>query len=282
MATVLEAPPRRRPVVRRTNGHRRPPPPPTGGGDGPERDPEPRRPILDNARLATLFLIGAEVMLFGGLIAGFFMLRLAAAVWPPPLQPRLPVLVTALNTLVLLSSSVVMVAAGRAIRDDDLRSLLRRLGLAAALGSLFLAVQGYEWIRLISFGLTMTSGAYGATFYTLIGAHALHVVGALLWLTITLVLASRHRFADGRTAPLKACAMYWHFIVALWPILFVSVCCHAGRCGHGGCLIRSNTVECIGRGIGPTGRGARRCRPGATRVGARGCAVAWRDGGGRL
>src|SRR5262249_10662573 len=93
-ATVLEAPPRRRPVVRRRSGYLPPPPPPTGGDDGPERDPEPRRPFLDNARLATLFLIGGELMFFGGLVVAFFVLRIGAPVWPPPDQPRLPVGVT--------------------------------------------------------------------------------------------------------------------------------------------------------------------------------------------
>ncbi|MGH7393649.1 MAG: cytochrome c oxidase subunit 3, partial [Candidatus Rokuibacteriota bacterium] len=64
---------------------------------------------------------------------------------------------------------------------------------------------------------------YGSTFYILIGAHGLHVLGAVAWLSVTLWLAARGRFADGRSAPLRACAMYWHFVVALWPVLYVSV-----------------------------------------------------------
>ena len=223
LATVLEAPPRRRPVVRRRNGHLPPPPPPSGGDGGPERDPEPRRPILDNARLATLFLIGGEIMFFGGLVAAFFVLRIGAPVWPPPLQPRLPVGVTGLNTLVLLSSSVVMLGAVRALARNETRALTRRLASAGMLGLLFVAVQGYEWTRLVQFGLTLSSGPYGATFYTLIGVHGVHVLGALVWLTAVLVLASRGRYTGGRGAAVKACAMYWHFIVGLWPILYVAV-----------------------------------------------------------
>ena len=222
LATVLEAPPRR-PIVRRRNGHRPPPPPPTGGGDGPERDPEPRRPLLDNARLATLFLIGGELMFFGGLIAAFFVLRVGAPVWPPPGQPRLPVGVTGVNTLVLLSSSVIMMGALRALARDDRRRLLRGLTFAGALGLVFLAIQGYEWARLVEFGLTMASGPYGATFYTLIGVHGLHVAGALVWLAVVIRRASRGRYARGQGAAVQACAMYWHFIVALWPILYVTV-----------------------------------------------------------
>ncbi len=208
---------------RRTNGHVPPSPPPTGGGDGPDREPGPRRPLLDNVRLAMLFLICGEVMFFGGLVSAFLVLRVTAAQWPPPLQPRLPVGVTGVNTLVLLASSIAMVSASRALARDDTRTLVRRLLLAGGLGTAFLLVQGYEWIRLVSYGLTVWSGAYGTTFYTLIGTHAAHVVAAVAWVGVTAWLAARGRFAEGRTGALRACAIYWHFVVALWPVLYVAV-----------------------------------------------------------
>ena len=213
---VLEAPP-----PQRDSGIRLPPPPPPARGDDGDR-PEPiRRSRLDNAGLAMLFLLAAETMFFAGLISAFFVLRLGAPVWPPPLQPRLPILVTGLNTLVLLASSVAMAGALRAARRADRKAVVERLAAAAGLGALFLAVQGYEWARLVHYGLTVTSGAYGATFYTLIGVHAAHVVGALVWLAVT--LASADRLLDGRLTRLRACATYWHFVVALWPILYVTV-----------------------------------------------------------
>src|SRR5262249_42434024 len=131
---------------RRANGHVPPPPPPTGGGDGPERDPSPRRPLLDNVRLAMLFLICGEVMFFGGRASALLVLRGPAAQWPPPLQPRLPVGVTGVNTMVMLASSVAMAAAVRAVQQRDGRLLVRRLLIAGGLGAAFLCVQGYEWI----------------------------------------------------------------------------------------------------------------------------------------
>jgi heme/copper-type cytochrome/quinol oxidase subunit 3 len=200
-----------------------PRPPRTGGGDDFDGEATPRGPALDNVRLAILFLIGGEVMFFGGLVSALLVLRTSAAVWPPPLQPRLPLLVTGLNTMVLLASSLAMHRAMRAIRLGDPRALARRLGQAAVLGTVFLVVQGYEWARLLGFGLTLSSSTYGATFYTIIGTHAVHVVGALLWLLISVVLAARGRFTPERSAPLRACAMYWHFVVALWPFLYLTV-----------------------------------------------------------
>jgi cytochrome c oxidase subunit III len=208
---------------RRTNGRVPPPLPPTGGGDGFDREPGPRRPLLDNVRLAMLFLICGEVMFFGGLVSAFLVLRVTAVQWPPPLQPRLPVGVTGVNTLVLLGSSVAMAAAARALDQHDARVLMRRLLLAGGLGTAFLLVQGYEWLRLVSYGLTVSSGAYGTTFYTVIGTHAAHVAAAVVWVGVTAWLAARGRFLDGRTGALQACAIYWHFVVALWPVLYVAV-----------------------------------------------------------
>ena len=180
-------------------------------------------PPIAPAVLATIFLIAGEIVFFAGLIFAFWVLRLGAPVWPPPLQPRLPVGVTGANTLVLLASSATMVAAARALRRGDRRGLGRRLAATGALGAVFLGVQGYEWVRLVGFGLTAASGTYGATFYMLVGAHAAHLLVALAWLAAVAWLAATGRLALARPAPVNACALYWHFVVTLWPVLYVSV-----------------------------------------------------------
>ena len=204
---------------------RLPPPPlsPRDGGDGrpPEPAPEPRP--LDNAHLGLLVFLGAEAMLFASFVMGFFVLRTQAEVWPPPLQPRLPVAVTALNTLCLLASSATMLGARRALGRGDRAALLRGLGATAALGAGFLTVQGWEWARLLGFGLRVSSGTYGGTFYTLIGLHGAHVVGALAWLGAVLVGVWAGRLGTHRATPVSLCAVYWHFVVAVWPVLYVLV-----------------------------------------------------------
>jgi len=218
MARLLEVPP----AHRHTNGRVPPPPPPRGdGGDGFE---DPRRgPRLDNVRLAMIMLMSGEAMFFGGLVSAYLVLRSVAPTWPPPLQPRLPIAVTALNTAVLLGSSVTMRRALRALAAGHVAGLVRGLTATAGLGALFVAVQGLEWVRLVRFGLTVASGAYGSTFYTIIGTHAAHVVGALVWLTAVLLLALTGHVRPGRDAAARACAMYWHFVVGLWPVLYVTV-----------------------------------------------------------
>ena len=73
----------------------------------------------------------------------------------------------------------MLVRALRAVRADDQGALVRRLGWTWALGVLFLFIQGVEWTRLVHYGLGVSSGIYGATFYTLIGVHGAHVLGAV-------------------------------------------------------------------------------------------------------
>ena len=187
-------------------------------GDG-DRDEQP----VGNVYIAILLFIGAEVMFFAGLIAAFIVFRFGSSIWPPPLETRLPVEVTGVNTAILLFSAYTMYRAWRAARSGNRRRLVQGLWMTAILGTIFLAVQGYEWIRLLGFGLTMSSGVYGATFYTLIGCHALHVFGALCWLLVVLTMARKDRFSVNRHVALDLCGMYWSFVVILWPVLYILV-----------------------------------------------------------
>lgn len=108
----------------------------------------------------------------------------------------------------------------RAIRRGNAPGLVDGLAITAMLGLIFLSVQGYEWVRLLQFGLTLSSSVYGGIFYTLIGCHAAHVFGAVIWLLIILGMAKRRRFAPEQFIGVQVCGIYWYFVVALWPILF--------------------------------------------------------------
>jgi heme/copper-type cytochrome/quinol oxidase subunit 3 len=87
----------------------------------------------------------------------------------------------------------------------------------------FLVVQGSEWLRLLEHGLTLSTGTYASTFYTLIGAHAAHVVAAVLWLGIVWGLARAGRFDRGHHQAVELCTIYWSFVCALWLVLFALV-----------------------------------------------------------
>jgi heme/copper-type cytochrome/quinol oxidase subunit 3 len=192
-----------------------------GFGDGPP-PVRPNLPILNNARLAVVMLLAAELMFFAGLIGAFLVFRLSATVWPPPFQPRLPLGVTGVNSLILLFSALTMhwAVSAAAAGAGAARRLIRNLSITALLGALFLLIQGYEWVRLVHFGLTTSSSVYGGLFYTLIGAHGAHVFGGLIWLSIVCWQAKRGRFTRTDFVGVQTARMYWTFVVALWPVLY--------------------------------------------------------------
>jgi heme/copper-type cytochrome/quinol oxidase subunit 3 len=176
--------------------------------------------VMPSAELGMLLFIPMEIMFFAGLISAFLVLRAdGAATWPPAGQPRLPVVVTGINTFVLLLSGVAAERGVAALRNGG-RSTKGWLGAAIALGATFLAIQGVEWIRLVGFGLTMTSSLYGATFYVLIGVHGCHVAGGLVGLVVVFarVLHGPRTPSDDEVP--RMWRMYWWFVVGIWPVLY--------------------------------------------------------------
>ncbi len=176
--------------------------------------------VMPSGELGILLFILMEIMFFGGLISAFLVLRAnGVAAWPPAGQPRLPVGVTGINTFVLLLSGVAVGRAVAVVRNGG-RSATRWLVASAVLGATFLAVQGVEWIRLVGFGLTMTSSLYGATFYVLIGVHGCHVAGGLVGLLVVLARALRGAYTPSDHEGPRLCRMYWWFVVGIWPVLY--------------------------------------------------------------
>jgi cytochrome c oxidase subunit 3 len=188
--------------------------------------PHPTAPSAEDlralgiARFGMCLVLAGETMLFGGLIGAFLVFRFGSAHWPPPGMPKLPVAVTALNTILLFSSCVPMTRALRAIRRGNRAGLLQNSALAAVAGGVFLAVQGAEWVRLVGYGLTASSGPYGSTFYTLIGFHGLHVAFAVGWLVVIAVGAARGWFNARRHTAVDLATLYWYFVSGVWAVLF--------------------------------------------------------------
>ena len=175
--------------------------------------------VVDNRVLGMLIFVASEAMFFAGLISGFTIVRSGALVWPPPGQPRLPVEETAFNTVALLVSGLLLFVARRAFHRDRSRCA-RWLAASIGLGAFFVVFQGVEWLQLIQFGLTLTSSTLGGFFYLIVGLHALHAVIALGLLLRVWRRLQRGWLADGHFA---AIAVFWYFVVGLWPIIYLRV-----------------------------------------------------------
>ena len=186
--------------------------------------PRPSRPrkLVSNGVLGMLLFVFVEVMLFAGFISAYVIIKARAigSVWPPPNQPRLPFAETAVNTTALILSGVVLLFAHIRFVRGRRRGAGVMLAAATLYGGVFVALQGVEWVALIREGLTITSSTYGALFYTIIGAHALHAVAAIAALAWAFV---RHLAGRLTSENFSTVALFWYFVVLVWPVLYVQV-----------------------------------------------------------
>lgn len=188
-----------------------------------DRSPAPRRsrPLVSNGVLGMLVFIFTEVMFFAGLISAHSVIRSQAVgqMWPPYGQPRLPVEDTAVNTAALLVSGIVLVIAWFAFRREKSSARIPLL-LSILLGAFFVFFQGMEWAALLAEGLTMKSSTYGGLFYLIVGAHAVHAVGAIIALGWAWYRLVHDRLTAAQFATVAA---FWYFVVLVWPVIYLKV-----------------------------------------------------------
>lgn len=183
------------------------------------RTTERRPPAVPSEVLGMLIFVLTEVMFFVALISAFLVIRSQVfGTWAPPGDLRLPVLMTAFNTVVLIISGILMVLGTKAYKGPNDRARAQALlGQAILFGTFFVGVQGYEWVKLIRYGMTMTSGIFGATFYLLIGSHGLHAAAAIVAMAWQY---RKMRLGLVTVNGMRAMAIFWLFVVGIWPVLY--------------------------------------------------------------
>jgi cytochrome c oxidase subunit 3 len=127
-------------------------------------------------------------------------------------------------TICLLSSSLTIHFAGKFLERGKRGAFLLLWLLTIALGALFLYGTGQEWHRLIyEHGLTISTNLFGTTYYSLVGLHAFHVTAGLILLTIVLLFGLAGHVGPEQSARVDVLALYWHFVDAVWVIVFTVV-----------------------------------------------------------
>ena len=165
--------------------------------------------IVGESAIFTIFVV-AYVFYMGKSLTG-----------PTPAQVlEVPILAT----ICLLSSSITIWRAEKAIEDDRMGSFTVWLGATVALAAVFLTDTTFEWKKLIyRDGLTVSTNLFGTTFYSLVGLHATHVVVGLFLLTSVLIF-SLFGWVDSRQSErFGVIALYWHFVDAVWIVVFTVV-----------------------------------------------------------
>src|SRR5262249_5982729 len=127
-------------------------------------------------------------------------------------------------TICLLSSSLTIHFAGRSLERARRGAFLVLWMLTILLGALFLYGTGHEWHRLIyERGLTISTNLFGTTYYSLVGLHAFHVIVGLILLSIVLLFGLAGRVGRDQSARIEVLSLYWHFVDAVWVVVFTVV-----------------------------------------------------------
>jgi len=187
------------------------------------------KPRLDtglyNAKLGIWLFLASEVMLFGALFSSYILLRAAATSWYAG-PDVLNVPIGTLNTLILIVSSVTILLSWASIRSNEIKKYKVYMGITILLGALFLFIKVFfEYIPKIEHGHIPSENNFYATYYTITGLHAIHIIGGLI---VNLYLWGPG-FKMFKTEPerfsnrIETAGLYWHFVDIVWIFLFPTI-----------------------------------------------------------
>lgn len=176
---------------------------------------------LTPAQVGMAGLILSEIAFFGTFIVTYLFYVGRSPVGP---QPDQVLQVPVLNTACLLSSSITIALAVRALRGGRRGRFLLWWLATIALGGEFLVGTALEWRDLVvNHGLTIATNLFGTTFYSLVGFHALHVTVGLVLLGLVAVLGLRGHVGVRHAERVELLSWYWHFVDAVWVAVFLTV-----------------------------------------------------------
>src|SRR5271169_5656631 len=128
------------------------------------------------------------------------------------------------STICLLSSSLTIHLAVRALRQAKVGAFGLWWFITMALGTFFLISTGREWHHLIyDKGLTVSTNLFGTTYYSLVGLHAFHVTVGLLMIALAMVFTLFRKVKPEHSERAEVFSLYWHFVDAVWVIVFTVV-----------------------------------------------------------
>ncbi|VVT21337.1 cytochrome o ubiquinol oxidase subunit III [Sphingomonas sp. EC-HK361] len=129
----------------------------------------------------------------------------------------------ALNTAMLLFSSITYGFAMLATQAGKIRGTLIWLAITGLFGAAFLGIELYEFANLIHEGAGPQRSAFLSSFFTLVGTHGLHVTCGLIWLVTLMVQVARRGLGADNTRRLMCLSLFWHFLDVIWIGVFTFV-----------------------------------------------------------
>ena len=174
---------------------------------------------LTNGKLGIWLFLASEVMLFGALFSTYIILRTGAPEWP---HGELNIMLGAVNTVILITSSVTMVMAWATLKLKDFAK--HRLYLIATflLAGVFLVNKYFEYKDHFDKGETPAHSTFTAIYFTLTGLHGLHIIGGMVVMLYLLGPGAKlwKNNSDQFTNRIEYTGLYWHFVDLVWIFLF--------------------------------------------------------------
>ena len=178
---------------------------------------------IASKKLAIWLFIIADAATFGAILFAYGYLRLANPDWTKPSAFSPTIVNGIVMTVVLLTSSLTMVAAVAAAQAGRTSAGVRWLGTTMLLGIAFAALHLREWFAMIGDGWRLFrnpmggSPLFGATFFGITGLHLLHVICGVIVIAVITIGFRRGRFDAGHV---ETTALYWHFVDLVWMFVF--------------------------------------------------------------
>ncbi len=177
----------------------------------------------DNWKTAFWLYLASEVVIFSVLIAVFILYRLEFPERIKEVHETSGVLLVAVNTFLLLTSSWAMVMGLHEMRKGNRRGLINWFSFMVVLGTIFVGLQYVEYNILSHEGITLYSDTFGMRFYAPTAFHGAHVIVGVLWGLAIILHARRGGYSAENTIGIEVFGLYWHFVDVVWIVLFTVI-----------------------------------------------------------
>jgi cytochrome c oxidase subunit III len=177
--------------------------------------------LPSRGKVAMAGLIVAESAIFTIFVVAYLFYLGKSVTGPTPSEVLEPPI---FYTICLLSSSLTIHFAAKCLARGIGFAFLGFWLLTIALGGAFLYGTAEEWDRLIyQHGLTISTNLFGTTYYSLVGLHAFHVTAGLVMLSVVAIFGVIGRIGENQSSRVEVLSMYWHFVDAVWVVVFTVV-----------------------------------------------------------
>jgi cytochrome c oxidase subunit 3 len=184
---------------------------------------EPSPFLISSKKLTMWLFIMADAATFGALLFGYGYLRFGSSNWTKPFSFSPNIINALFMTIILLTSSLTMLGAVAAARENRRGATLKWLGATAVLGLLFAILHLREWSGMLHEGWSLTtnpmggSTLVGALFFSITGLHLLHVISGVIAIIVIAIGFQTRRLTAGHV---ETTGLYWHFVDLVWMFVF--------------------------------------------------------------